>query len=482
MSLFVRDICLGWFFVCRFRSCISYLLHYIFSGIALFIYADEIEINSIANNGCRECRNRVVIVNREPRKGALATAAETMEKRMAVYAIEQEAELTKQLAEVLGVPPEEIDLEELLEKDERKRRERRVARRSKALPLEAAITPADLTKIEAPQPPPRQKKDSVSVALRTRAPCPPEPKLAEARNALSRARGILLGSNEVGPEAAEFKEKIMLAVPESDEIVLPKWLDEYIFHELGASFEPARQEMVVREWSREQLLKYLGTYFPRSFAESYSIFSRYFREGGRNFKNRNMLKILDFGCGTGGETLGLLTAVSEHLPFIKEIELQLLDGNPASLRILEEILEAFRSRHLLRVFSRSTPMNIEDADDLQIVFENIDEKFDIIVAFKSICEFASKGQFGNENPYRVLLEKFVKKVATDGIICLADITARNETQAQWLPVLMDKACAACKTKIVMQNEDYQEIFCVSHSRRGRDTSKLAWRFLRGAGT
>jgi hypothetical protein len=60
-------------------------------------------------------------------------------------------------------------------------------------------------------------------------------------------------------------------------VQLPIWLDEIIYNEFGAVYEPRPQDV---EYNPDQQFEfvqlYLGTYFPRSYAEAYCIMSRLF--------------------------------------------------------------------------------------------------------------------------------------------------------------------------------------------------------------
>ena len=62
-------------------------------------------------------------------------------------------------------------------------------------------------------------------------------------------------------------------------IQLPKWIDDLIFQLMGATYAPSGES---REFdsnldlSKDKLMVYLGTYFPRSYAESYSIWCNLF--------------------------------------------------------------------------------------------------------------------------------------------------------------------------------------------------------------
>ena len=62
----------------------------------------------------------------------------------------------------------------------------------------------------------------------------------------------------------------------SDHIIIPKWLDDFLVRDLSAYFIRKNTDLVVLEWNEEDILGYLGTYFPRSYAESYRIFTLFF--------------------------------------------------------------------------------------------------------------------------------------------------------------------------------------------------------------
>ena len=59
-------------------------------------------------------------------------------------------------------------------------------------------------------------------------------------------------------------------------VILPEWIDDLIFRVLSAKYSRKNKDLVVLEWKEDEVLSYLGTYFPRSFAESYYIFFKLF--------------------------------------------------------------------------------------------------------------------------------------------------------------------------------------------------------------
>ena len=55
-------------------------------------------------------------------------------------------------------------------------------------------------------------------------------------------------------------------------VELPPYLDDYIFQSLGAIYRKSGPVFVSNVWDYTKTLEYLGTYFPRSYSESFCIF------------------------------------------------------------------------------------------------------------------------------------------------------------------------------------------------------------------
>lgn len=265
---------------------------------------------------------------------------------------------------------------------------------------------------------------------------------------------------------------------ENNSVILPEWLDDLIFRTLSAKYSKKNKDLVVLEWEKEEILCYLGTYFPRSFAESYRIFSTYFLKYKCQYQDKTSISLFDFGCGTGGELIGFIVAVSEILPNIKEIELCALDGNMHELRYLETILDKTVSITDIKIKNRLIPIVIDDFYDMKVVTDVITQKYDFVISFKVICEFVTKKQFEEKNPYEHIINTFLPKLSDGGIVCIADITTYNEASNEWLAKMLDKASDACDVAILERNQGYNEEFIVSHSLKRYDRSKIAWRLYK----
>lgn len=260
--------------------------------------------------------------------------------------------------------------------------------------------------------------------------------------------------------------------------VLPIWLDSLIFDNLSASYCRQNKDMVVLEWNLDDIKKYLGTYFPRSYAEAFCIFSNFFSKEKNVYENCQELSIFDFGCGTGGELIGFIMAVTKQLPNIKKIEIRALDGNSYALRLLECIFEKAAKVLCLDIESNLMPVIIDDFYDMQVVEQIITQSYDFIISFKAICEFVTKQQFEQQNPYEHIINVFMSKLSSKGVICLADITSFNAVSQDWLPIMLDNASKACNIDIIYRNSGFNEDYHITHTHHKNDTSKIAWRIYK----
>ena len=236
--------------------------------------------------------------------------------------------------------------------------------------------------------------------------------------------------------------------------------------------------MVVLEWDFDDIKKYLGTYFPRSYAESFCIFSNFFSKEKYVYENCQELSIFDFGCGTGGELIGFIIAVTKHLPNIKKITIRALDGNPHALRCLECILETTAKVLCIDIESNLIPVIIDDFYDMQVVEQIITQSYDFVISFKAICEFVTKQQFEQKNPYEHIINLFIPKLSSKGVICLADISSFNVVSQNWLPVMLDKVSETCNVDILYRNSGFNEDYHITHTHHRNDVSKIAWRIYK----
>ena len=263
-------------------------------------------------------------------------------------------------------------------------------------------------------------------------------------------------------------------------VVLPTWLDEYLFNKLSAKFGKKCKNLVVLHWDADDILCYLGTYFPRSFAESYCIFKQYLDNNLDKYTSEEEITVFDFGCGTGGELIGLLIAFNECRSNIKKVIIHALDGNYHALRNLEQILLEIQKYVSFNINYEVIPFVIDDFYDLSLV-ESVclkNKQYHIVISFKAICEFVTKQQLEEKNPYEHLIETFLPHLLENGIICIADISSYSDVAQSWLPLIIDEGIKATSMDVVVRNKNYNETYYITHSHKQKDTSKIVWRILK----
>ncbi|MCQ2271309.1 MAG: hypothetical protein MJZ72_00755 [Bacteroidales bacterium] len=263
-------------------------------------------------------------------------------------------------------------------------------------------------------------------------------------------------------------------------MTLPTWLDNLIFEELGAQYCPSYADMTNIHDDRDATLKYLGTYFPRSYAEAYSIFSDYFGNHFSEWQNREEISIFDFGCGTGGEIVGLLTVLNNKFNNLKKVKIVALDGNQNALLRYEKIMKIMQEtiQFHCQIENHPAAIYIDDFYDLNILDAVMDENFDIVMSFKAICEFVTEQQFEQKNPYEHIVNFMLPKLKSEGIILIEDITTKNCISDEWLPVMMDRGLNKTTCKEIERNEGYNQMYLITHSHKSNDKSKVAWRMIK----
>lgn len=257
-------------------------------------------------------------------------------------------------------------------------------------------------------------------------------------------------------------------------VSLSSWLDDYLFQKLGARYKREYGDLAAIDWGSEQLRAYLGTYFPRSYVEAYSVFVEVFRSG-RWLEPRH-LSIYDFGCGTGGEILGLLRAIEECLPSVRSVEIKALDGNSNALRLLECILSEAKKYHAIDIVLKPSLVHVEDIYDLSLLNAIVRDQYDIVMTSKAICEFVGKSCLGAQRAYAEFLRVFQNKLKPNGAVLLTDI-ASPLLEGYWCGDLMDKAIQGAGGRVLFRNQGYNQQYLISHSLNPCDISKLVWRMV-----
>ncbi|WP_010168292.1 hypothetical protein [Candidatus Epulonipiscium viviparus] len=122
-------------------------------------------------------------------------------------------------------------------------------------------------------------------------------------------------------------------------------LENYIFTTLGAIYDTNYDETKANlENDAYQNRKYLGTYFPRTFVEAYRIYYNLFAQQivWQTFDQKDEIKIIAIGSGTGGDIFGLLNVLNHYFTN-KTFTIYSIDGNANALQLQTHLIEHIQS-------------------------------------------------------------------------------------------------------------------------------------------
>ena len=299
-------------------------------------------------------------------------------------------------------------------------------------------------------------------------------------------RGECVQNNDISiaPSSIKINEKLKTNTR------LPSWLDNFIFGTLHAEYAPDFQRFEYNlNLQHEDSLKYLGSYFPRSYAETFCIFNNLFCNEAIKAKYSLLTEtsILSVGCGTGGDIVGLLTAINKYLPSIKRINVVAVDGNNNALNILSQIISQASQQFRKEIFLTTK----------QVVFDSIsaidvETSFDFIITSKMVNEIINKGNGSWDNSYYDFTTAYSPMLKESGIMMILDVTTKVGV-SEFCPILLNRQI----NRFVYEHPDFisilpipcsgkencqvqcfsQKEFSVSHSKFSNDKSRVAYRIL-----
>lgn len=290
--------------------------------------------------------------------------------------------------------------------------------------------------------------------------------------------------------ATEKKEHVVFR---KSKTILPSWLDNYLFEELGAQYAPGHSRYEYNlNLNGDELKVYLGTYFPRSYSEMFCIFDNMFQNPyiWQVFDTKKNIKIFDFCSGTGGELIGLLSAIDKYYSGRKNIQIIASDGNALALDYLHKIVvrAAIVSKHHCQLVTIHQEIkNIKDIEALSVPCESPD----IVLCDKVCCEFISHGIC--RNSYALLADYLSKRLSHEGLLIILDVTTKCEETGLFYPQMMNRQInnfvrnsnefetllpLSCGT---YKNCDIscfaQQTFYVTHLQKSNDESRVCYHVL-----
>jgi hypothetical protein len=273
---------------------------------------------------------------------------------------------------------------------------------------------------------------------------------------------------------------------------LPNWLKHLIYRDWKAEYKPDfnkfQRNLLADE---EQNRIYLGTYFPRSYAESYCIYSNLFQNKNyvKALGGMDSISMLTVGSGTGGDVVGFLDAVADHLQNIHRVSIKAIDGNMQSMDKLCTLIKRpeLESKFESLILSPEV-IPISTAADFNLLSSLIKSNYDFISTFKFINEMID-GSILDYTGYGIFCEQYSPKLTEKGILLIEDVTRKLDSGA-WLPCMMNTAIR----DFIKGHQEYRTIIptpchylenrCDNHScytqlkiNDGIDYSKICLRML-----
>lgn len=306
---------------------------------------------------------------------------------------------------------------------------------------------------------------------------------------------------DVGMQPLPAPESSPLQQPDiaksKSSLTLPQWLDELIYGKLGAKYAPDHVRFENNlDLSEDDIKTYLGTYFPRSFAEAYAITRELLNDQTLSeiYSKKEELQFFDFACGTGGDIVGFLSAIAEALPAVKRVTIFAIDGNRLSLKYLKKIVKRFMEiTPELEIKLHAAAIPLENIVDASLLCEILTQKFDFIFANKCVCELIDNKVL-QKDAYEYLLNSFAPKLSDDGLMMLLDVTTKSKRYNEFFPVILNRGVG----QFVKSNPDFRTLlplscglfenkctapcftqrhFKVSHREKQNDLSKVTYRLV-----
>ena len=270
--------------------------------------------------------------------------------------------------------------------------------------------------------------------------------------------------------------------------ILPTWLQQKIIDKHYAQYAPDHQRFDKNlNLSDEELKVYLGTYFPRSYGESFCVFDNIFdNKQYSTIASKEEINILDIGCGTGGNLMGLLVVINKYSIATKKVNIVAIDGHTNALNILSDLLFEFSNKATFSINLTTKTQSIVSVKDLDWV---LDSEYDFIMSFKMGCELIAEG---NTDFYYDLTKFCLPLLSKTGLFFLLDVTTK--VGITYNPILMNiqvnrviRELAGYKTLVPISCGEFekeckelcftQRTFNISHSLKVNDKSKVTYRIL-----
>ena len=280
-------------------------------------------------------------------------------------------------------------------------------------------------------------------------------------------------------------------------VTIPQWLDKIIYDDFDAVYEPSPAEVVYNPDQSYDFVKlYLGTYFPRSYAEAYGITMQILSIQGflERYIEWEEINLFDFCCGTGGEIIGTIVALQSKLPNLKRVNVDAFDANVEAIRFLYHLMSSVNNASEMKVEIHINPqcIFIESEQEIMDIVSLSNVQYHFMMSFKAINEFVQHKTF-NTNAYELVASHLLPLLSQFGVFIMSDVATKLNDSIIFYPQMMNiglnhyiKETSLYKSIIPSACFEHertckgcymQDIFYVTHRKKSLDVSKVAYRVL-----
>lgn len=280
--------------------------------------------------------------------------------------------------------------------------------------------------------------------------------------------------------------------------MLPPWLDSYIYNELHALYDPRYKRFEFNDDLNEEEAKiYLGTYFPRSYAESFLIFDNLFANTKyrKEVEKKGKLVIFSIGSGSGGDIMGLLIALDKHIKPEINVSIVSLDINTHSLALQRNVIYRFKNLSSRTIELTQLTDRISGKETFEKYSANAfpSGSIDFLLFSKVGCELHAKELFRGTNVYYELLDSFKTKISPNGLVVMIDVTTKADG-VEFMPTILNRGISRFtsthhefSTLLPISCNKFekncchpcfcQQEFFVTHCKKINDISKICYRIV-----
>lgn len=237
---------------------------------------------------------------------------------------------------------------------------------------------------------------------------------------------------------------------------LPEWVSEYISNNgsvgrLNNGDNSGQDETE----DPDKIKKYLGTYFPRTYSEALCIYLNIFNfeKYAQLIVDKETIRILDIGCGNGGQTIALCSILINKLQNLRQIEIISYDAEEGFKKDYSNLIEKLSGLSGITIsldfrkklfVPQDNGENTLSFQSLSTCFQQNNERFDFIHSFKMLCELvgpSSRSSFINtdvrtqniresvfeacSNVYRSFIASLLPLLGENGLFVISDISRKR---------------------------------------------------------